>query len=510
MDRFVQGSVAFFRRMEDVRLLAAVIALVVVFIAVNKPNTFNKDGILYLEAAEAFADKGLDEAMSVYRWPFYPIAIALVGKLTHLPMELTAHALNALLCAVVVTSFITILKEMGASKSVQVLGSIIVLSHPRLQHYHHYISRDYGYWAFLLLSLVQMMRYYHQLYFRHALGWGFFITMAALFRPEGFVLMFFSPLVLLFRTGTGAWGRLGGLLKPYGLFLVFILLGGIWELTRVGAPPFPLSRFGEFLKQLTNGLAMVNENLNAKAAIATGQLLPPYLTKFSRIMIISGLAGIFFYQFITALYPLHVLLLGYGIGKAVFPDAGGSKKVIYVYVLLSLVIPAVYLYQKFILSHRFLMPSILLLLLWVPFSVHHIFQLWQNRPKGFSRIKIIFPLMAAWLLVMFVYILIPPRGLDSYILDAGTWLKTHMPPDASLYTNEVKLAYYAKRKYKQFDVLEKSKKGFWGPGDYIALKVYPKDYENVRSRLAAANLTPIKTMKNKEGRRVVIVKIANP
>ena len=508
MGGWIQRGVHYYHKLEDVRPIAAGLMLIAVLIATINPDPVNKDGIIYLNAAHAFVDKGLGASIAVYGWPFYPILIALVSQLTHLSIEHAALALNFLFFPAIIIIFITALRELGADKGVQVLGAVILLSHPRVQHYHHYVLRDMGYWLFLLLSLVQMMRYYRRLNWRHALSWGVSVTIAALFRLEGFVLLCFAPIVLLLRNGTGMRERLGGLLKPYCFLLLLIILLVSASLFLPEGRSIPVGRLGEIWDQLISGLAMASDNLNAKAAIVSEQVLTRLSDSFGFTMIIGGLVCIYAYRFITTLYPLHTLLWAYGAGKGLFPDAGGRKNVVQAYILLSLVVPAVHLCQSFFMFPRFLMPAVLLLLLWVPFSVRHVIHLWQNRSKRPSALQqVMVALMAAWMVVMTVYVFIPKSGEDAYIVEGGIWLKTNMPVTARLYTNERKLSYYAQRKYRFYDAQGKRSKRRWKPGDYIALKVYPKNYAAVEKHLANKKLIPVKTISNRRGRRIVIATV---
>jgi len=188
--------------------IAAILSIITLFIAVNTQNPINNDGILYLQTAEAFANSGLQEAVKHYNWPFYSIFIAWLSKLTHLSFENSTYVLNAVLLVIIVISFIALIEELGGSRFVQFLGALIILSHPQLHHYQHYIIRGFGYWAFSLLALLNFIRFYKYLKWRYALSWGIFISIAILFRPEGLVLCCFGPLVLLFRSETTLWNKL--------------------------------------------------------------------------------------------------------------------------------------------------------------------------------------------------------------------------------------------------------------------------------------------------------------
>jgi hypothetical protein len=229
--------------------IAAILSLMTLFIAVNTQAPINNDGILYLHTAEAFVNSGWQEAMKHYNWPFYSIFIAWLSKLTHLSFENSTYVLNA------------------GSRFVQFLGALIILSHPQLHHYQHYIVRGFGYWAFSLLALLHFIRFYKYLKWRHALGWGIFISIAILFRPEGLVLCCFGPLVLLFRSGTTPWNKLGNTLKAYSFNIIAISIIIVWWLNAPNRTSTQLGRLSEFWHQLQNGLMLLSTNINEKAAV---------------------------------------------------------------------------------------------------------------------------------------------------------------------------------------------------------------------------------------------------
>jgi len=138
MKACINCVINYFRELKDIRPLAAIIALLTLFIASSTKNPLNNDGILYLQTAEAFANSGWRAAMELYPWPFYSILIAMTAKLMQLSFVHAAYLLNAALLVIIVTSFITIIKELGASRPVQFIGAVVILSHPRLHHYQSY------------------------------------------------------------------------------------------------------------------------------------------------------------------------------------------------------------------------------------------------------------------------------------------------------------------------------------------------------------------------------------
>ena len=507
MKNFFQRILYPIIHIEDVRPVAALLAVLTFYIAVNTQNPLNYDGILYLQAAEAFAKSGWKAAMHVYRWPFYSVLIAYLGKLTHLSFEHAAYVLNAALLVIIVTSFITLIKELGGSRTIQIFGAILIISHPRLHHYQNYIIRGFGYWGFSLLSILYLIRYYRQLLWRHAIGWGICINIAALFRPEGAVLCCFTPLVLLLRANSGLWSRIGCTLKPYVInFLMIIILFILW-FSMPDRSSVHLGRLSEILNQFQNGLTLLINNLSNKAILISQIVLQDTSEKWGLIMIIPGLIGICFYRLVTTLGPLQTLLCGHAISKKLMPKNDGGKMVLAYFTLLNLLIPMIHIGQTFYVSHRFFMLGSLLLLLWPPFSLHRIFQKWRDRKKVLTGNSLLFFLLSIVLSIMFVYVFIPVKSAKAYVVTAGTWLKHNMPQQARLYSNEAEIPFYAQRQYRLWNFLEDAPVPQWESGDFIALRVKKKNYEKFTERLMQFKFKTIKVFTNKRGDGVIILKI---
>ena len=486
-----------------IRPIAAILSLITLFIAVNTQNPINNDGILYLQTAEAFANSGWQEAMKHYNWPFYSIFIAWLSKLTHLSFENSTYVLNAVLLVIIVISFIALIEELGGSRFVQFLGALIILSHPQLHHYQHYIIRGFGYWAFSLLALLNFIRFYKYLKWRYALSWGIFISIAILFRPEGLVICCFGPLVLLFRSETTLWNKLGNTLKAYSFNIIAISIIIAWWLNMPNRDITQLGRLSEFWHQLQNGLILLSANINEKAVIISQTILNDYSKKWDLTMVISGLCGIYLYKLVETLWPVHALLFGHAFWKRLMPAEKDIKRVIIYFSILNLVIPAIFLGQRFFVLSRFLMPASLLLLLWTPFSLHYIMQKWLDK-KTVIKNNFVFPVLSIVFLIMFIYAFVPPNQSKAYITTAGTWLKHNMPQQSKLYTNNIRLSYYSGKKFMEWDISDNLIIPEWSSDDFVGLKTKQKHYEKIKNTLLTLKLKPGKIFANKEGNMIAV------
>jgi len=495
-------------QLRDIRLFAALLGVVSLLIAVSAQNPVNNDGIKYLQAAEAFANSGLKAAMEVYRWPFYSILIALAAKLSGLSFEHAAYLLNAALLVIIVGSFVTLAKDLGGSSTTQLFAAILILGHPQLHVYQNYIIRGFGYWGFSLLSLLFLIRYYRALKWRHALGWGIFMSVATLFRPEGAILCCFTPLVLLLQKNSGLWKRFIQTLKPYTVNIILLLFFLTWRFSSPDQSNVRIGRLNEILNQFQSGITLLTNNLEEKAALVSQAIFNDPSSNWGLTVTISGLFGICIYRLVTTLGPLHTLLSGHAIFKKLIPKEDGARKVLAYFTILNLLIPTIHIGQKFRISHRFFMLATLSLLLWSPFSLDRIFQRWREKRKLLTANSLICSLLSLALIILFVCAFIPAKPNKAYVISAGKWLRHNIPPKARLYSNSEQVSYYAQREFLPWDISDNASIPDWKSDDFIALRVKKKNANKFTQWLSQSPLRSFKVFENQQGDRVIILKPA--
>ena len=173
----------------DLRIWVAVISCALSLLALSRQEPLNYDGILYLTQAAVYTKAGMSAALQLYNWPFYAMCIAGLSKITGLTLLHAAYLLNNIFLIIILTTFISILRELGSSSRLQMVGALVILLYPSLNNYRNYIIRDFGYWAFLLVAFLQLLRFSKTGRFVHALGWSLSICLATLFRVEGCILL---------------------------------------------------------------------------------------------------------------------------------------------------------------------------------------------------------------------------------------------------------------------------------------------------------------------------------
>jgi hypothetical protein len=227
------------------------------------------------------------------------------------------------------------------------------------------------------------------------------------------------------------------------------------------------------------------------------------------VMLISGFIGICFYRLVTTLGPIQTLLFGHAFFKKLLPKEDGAKRVLVYFTSLNILIPMIHIGQSYLLSHRFFMLASLLLLLWPPFSLYHMFQQWRDSSKKLLSVNsLLFFSVSLALIIMFVYVFIPFKSTKAYIVSAGMWLKQNMPQQASLYSNTEQIPFYAQRQLRLWDAFDDTPLPQLKPNDFIALRVKKKNQEKFTVLLTKLKVKTVNVFANKRGDRVIILKVS--
>ena len=214
--------------LRDVRIPATIISFFLSAWSVFLDDVLNNDGILYVRVADLLVHGEWDIAFNLYKWPFYSLLIAVTGQVTGFSLEYSAHLLNAVLAALIIVCFISLVREVGGDSKTVVAAAFVVLLYPGINEYRSFIGRDAGYIAFYLLSLLLFFKYANSPRFGYAIGWASSIFIAALFRIEGFLFLLILPLLYQWRKITTLPARLMLIITMIGACLVSGLIMAWW------------------------------------------------------------------------------------------------------------------------------------------------------------------------------------------------------------------------------------------------------------------------------------------
>ncbi len=484
----------------------ASIGITLIMLAYNQP--FDVDGISLLKTAAVFTHQGIKQAVSVYRWPFYPILIALIANIFHLSLLHSAYFLNTVLDTVTVIVFVMLIRELGGARRLQIVGAFIILFFPYLNHFRHSVLRGHGYYAFALLAVLFLIRYCRSYQWRYAVGWGSAIILATLFRIEGAVFACFLPLILLFKSGQKFILNIQYFAQAYivHFFVIALILTYSFFVTLSHPLGFHipyLSRLSEFIYQMTNGLYNAWHALQAKAAamksigIWSKSLYRGVITYF----LTGGLIAVYLGLLISTFGLLYVILSIYAVTQKVILSDWSAKTVWLGVVLLNIIVTVVFLCQKFFLSYRYIALLCLLLLLSIPFALERIYINWRTKRELVGS-RWIFPLVCFGLMYTAIGSVVHIGPSKTYIVKAGQWIDKNTSSTSKLCCNDDQLFYYANRSGLKTNDLSQNQKQC----DYLALKISRHETQN-NKYLKYLKMRPDRLFHNKRGDKVLIFKL---
>ena len=429
----------------DIKLTTFMLSLLFSLWAIMTDDVINYDGIFYIETARYIYEGEWLAAYKNYHWPFYPLLIAAVSKAGSLSLETSAYIINITLLAFIPYIFISLLIEMGASRKVCISGALLLLLHVSLNDYRDYIIRDFGYWLFFLVSVLQLMRYQSTGRLRFAVGWNISILIATLFRIEGIVFWVFAPVIFLF-TGDDIRNRI----KTYFTLNSALFISMVFALAYIWISGFSetlmFSRIAEPYYGIQSVIVSFVETIPHKAQQVSDAVLNQFSDKYAVHVVWAALFVIFAFTIIGATGILALILSIYAILKIRIRMMYTHRSILFGMIAINILIFSVFVVTQFFLSGRYVMPLALLLMLPAAFALYALYT-WLNSLSGKKGKIRVFG--KSILLLVFLSMLID--GLVSfgsskdYIKSTGKWMETNIPHDAKIYSNVPQIYYYSGR-----------------------------------------------------------------
>jgi len=435
-------------------------------------NVINNDGIEYIRAAESFVTGNWQEAISVWKWPFFPVLIALLSQLMGIGFETAAHILNTLFFNVAVIMFVLTVRALGGeTRRLTVLAALIALTHPAFNEYRSFVIRDPGYLAGYMVALYFLARAICDARLRYFAAVVLGLVIASLFRIEGLVLLFFSPLLiyLVSRPGIQTYWMTSSIVYVSLFAIVAALIGGFW-LQGAGSGVEQPSFITDPISSLTALWDQITDSIDRKIAILQRHILGSFSPRYAYLVMsmVAILITVFaiLSQMTIPWFALLLTALRYGSGFR-------SDKQQFVWVtllILHLVMLLVFVQVTFIAVDRYALGLTLTALLAPPFLFDRI--PWRALQGKRRVVAAFFFLWAAGEGV---------SGLDnatrhSHLKVAGAWLAERLPHNGTLITNDRRIAYYAGRHQEtgsiqtNFRLLERGlRRGHWADAAYVAI-----------------------------------------
>lgn len=487
-------------------LITAVLSLLLSLWALYLDPVVNRDGILYIEAADHFSHGQWAAGFSIYKWPFYSFVIGLVSYTTGMSAGHAAYLVNAGLYALTVLGFVAFVKVLGGSGRVLWLAAIVVLLHPDLNAFRSFVIRDVGYWACYLWSLAFYLAYVRGGDSRLLLS-GILIALGGfLFRIEGVVLITVVPACLYtHRSGIGTQTTVVLLAAALATGAA-IAAAPLWHyVSEVNISTELL--LGSPLHHLAGSWAMLAGGIEDRLA-ALQREIPG---------VASGAAAVPVYLVTVLAMALLELIKSVGV---VF-----SGIIVYAFVRKSIFIPesirpwwwflvgiqAVlvlqFAFSNFFLAKRYPVALALTLLPIVPFFLDDIWRRCETYGRSYARNALI------------IAVLIAIESLDGldvgtskhYLRDAGLWLRANAPPGASFYSNDRILTYYSgleegkpNAEHSWREAMQEIWTNDWRSHDYFALVMTTSNRQNEVLLFRRIKAEPVKIFANDDGDRVLI------
>ena len=182
-----------------VTVIAAVTSLLFTLLVVWQHPVLNDDAYGYLRAAALFQTDGPSTVFADYGWYSYSILIGVADYLLPGDLLAAARVLNALLQGLLIVAFVQTSSILHGERY-RWLAALTILLFPLFNEMRFFLIRDFGFWAFVMVSLWQLLRFGESSRWQHAMLFALALAVATSFRLEALLLAVLAPLGLV---GTG-------------------------------------------------------------------------------------------------------------------------------------------------------------------------------------------------------------------------------------------------------------------------------------------------------------------
>ena len=407
-----------------------------------------EDSILYFEIAKLFAAGQWKQGFAMYGWPLYPTLIALLHKLTGLGVQQAAQVWNVFFFALTTYGFLTLVRLAGGSKRVIVCGAILLLSAPYIVgDVLPMLLRDEGFWAFFLISLVFLLRFYRTGEFKYALYWQLCIIIAMLFRIEAFVYLLLAPLFILTGT-TQLWHKR---LFSYFLTQVLALAAGLSMGLLLAFSPYlqleDLGRIQELFTTFSRLYLQMTEGLGTKSELMGELILGKYLDDYGMLGILLTLVSIVIAKIIGATGWPAVLVLAMPQMERLHGLQDDARKLIIWIIAIGGAIAVIIILNRFILSSRYLAPTAFMLVLLGAFALSNMWNCLKIKNPSLLIKQVLLGIVLLMTCANLVKNMLPPSDDHNFEQSAAAWMKENSSPQKTIFINNAKLRYYAGQPY---------------------------------------------------------------
>lgn len=438
----------------------------------------NPDGICYLQSASILMNQGIHAAREVCgqaAWPFYDILIAGMARFFHFSIIFSANSLNGFFSLLSVLFFVTIIRQLTPDKKIHWLGALTILIAHSFNVLRPDVIRDHGYWAFYLLSISLLLKFFSEKTLTRRLLlsglWSISLIFATLFRVEGALFLLFLPLSVFLNTQKNILQRTYYFLQLsyFMVCLVFILM--IWWMIH---PDVSLGRLSEVRDQLLHGPIFIWSHFQITATALGRYVLSIYAVHDAPFILFDMLVAWYVVNVIGNLTIVFSAFILFAWIKKITHWKMDQRLVIWSYVVINVAITFLFLVENMFLAKRYLIALSLTLMIWVPFALATLIKQWEKK---------------RWLLFLLIFSLffVSIGGIvqfgpnKKYIRQAGDWVQNHATAQEKIYSNNEQLLYYSGHFVFAQESLENLfKNHHWQKYDWLALQVTPENMHLIK------------------------------
>ena len=494
----------------------------------------NDDFVLYHEVARLFAAGEYKEGFKLYNWPLYPALISALHCMTGLSLLVAAQCLNILFFGLTTLSFLYLILIAGGGKVTIVAGALLLFS-------AHYITgdvvamlvRDPGFWGFFLTSLIFFIQYCRQPSTKNALLWPLFAIIATLFRIEGLTFLVFLPLMLLTTDFANA-PKITPFTQRVFLYLkantlnVAILVGliALFILT----PNFTikdLGRLQEVAALFDNKIDQTFITIDSRADLLAAEVLKGHFDDYALQGLFFALFGVTVLKIIGALGWLNLGLSSYYFFNKLQGFNSNVLRILTYIAILAFVNIFVILLSVMLLSTRYIVPFVLIMLIFASFGLGSLLEsfikLKRHRIQMMpARVKL---LKAAIFIIMLSILgglignILPKKASNNFEQEAVTYLTEQKISNKRMFFVSPRVRFYAGadyagRGYDHWDYIQNAieDKSIY-QFDYLLLNLHVDEkYEN-NKQILDKSLTQYQLIKEfysyKKKKKVMVYKKNN-
>ena len=476
--------------------------------AIYSDPIINNDGVGYVRAAELFGNGQWSLAFADFKWPFYSFFMWMVSALTGLSLKGAGHVINTVCFSGVILLFIAVIRALGGkSKRLTVLAAIVALAHPAFNEYRSFVIRDPGYLAGYLAALYCLLLCQKDSSWRARVAVLVALVAASLFRIEGVVFLFLSPLLFVMVSqnfNQRRWPLL--LIAATPLIGLGVILAG-WFLV-------PDGKMG-FWSVLSNphGVVVtvweqVGGTLSSKLDLLREEFLGRYSEGYAYVLFGLTVTTIVTSAILSELTIPFAVLAVYGYTSGLCFGNGGQRRVWLALLSINLAILLVFVLIMLFLAPRYMLTLSVTALLAVPFVLEHVLKRirWRDL-KGLRLLVAVIVLL--WIAGESISGIHNP-ATKLHLRESGQWLQPYTVGRAgSLVTNDKRILYYAGRYMDRTHIerdltslLRGLEKQRWEGAVFVAVRL--RDGEDEVGVVSALGLEHIKRFENHRGDRVLI------